>query len=374
MAPKPPIAPSSTVTSTSCSRASRRIRSRVERLGEARVGDRRRQAEGGELLGGRQAFAKPRAEGEERDRRCPRARCGPCRSRAACRRWACRRRRPRRADSGRRSGRSSIAARGRDHVDELGLVGRRHHHEARQAAEIGDVEGAGMGRAVGADEAGAVDGEAHRQRLDRDVVDDLVVGALQEGRIDRGERLQALGGEAGGEGHARAARRCRHRSCARESASANRSSPVPDGIAAVMATILSSVLGFLDQALGEDLGVGRRVRLRLGLRAGDDVELGDAVILVGRTPRPARSPCPSWSRRGRGSGRSRCRGRSAAPAGDGRDCARRSGRHSRSRAPRTACRRSRSRGRIPRPARPRRWKSCGRRFGDALARSRGSAR
>ena len=74
-------------------------------------------------------------------------------------------------------------------------------HEAGQAAEIGDVERAGMGRAVGADQAGAVDGEAHRQPLDRDVVHDLVVGALQEGRIDRGERLEAFGREPGREGH-----------------------------------------------------------------------------------------------------------------------------------------------------------------------------
>ena len=58
-----------------------------------------------------------------------------------------------------------------------------------------------MGGAVGADQPGAVDGEAHRQPLDRDVVHDLVIGALQEGRIDRRERLDALGGEAGGEGH-----------------------------------------------------------------------------------------------------------------------------------------------------------------------------
>ena len=96
-------------------------------------------------------------------RGCPPGRCGPCRS----------------ASGTPRSGISTpdaLAARvaegdravvigggGRHHVDELGLVGRRHHHEARQAAEIGDVEGAGMGRAVGADEAGPVEGEAHRQ-------------------------------------------------------------------------------------------------------------------------------------------------------------------------------------------------------------------
>ena len=53
-----------------------------------------------------------------------------------------------------------------------------------------------MRRAVGADEAGAVEREAHRQALDGDVVHDLIVGALQEGRVDGRERLQALGGEA----------------------------------------------------------------------------------------------------------------------------------------------------------------------------------
>ena len=57
-----------------------------------------------------------------------------------------------------------------------------------------------MGRAVGADEPGPVDREAHRQVLDRDVVHDLIVGALQEGRVDRAERLEALGGETRGEG------------------------------------------------------------------------------------------------------------------------------------------------------------------------------
>ena len=42
-APKPPIAPSSMVISTSCSRASRSKEVDVERLGEARIGDRGRE-------------------------------------------------------------------------------------------------------------------------------------------------------------------------------------------------------------------------------------------------------------------------------------------------------------------------------------------
>ena len=52
-----------------------------------------------------------------------------------------------------------------------------------------------MGRAVGADEPGPVEGEAHREPLDGDIVHDLVVGALQEGRIDGGEGLVALDGK-----------------------------------------------------------------------------------------------------------------------------------------------------------------------------------
>src|SRR6476646_1306244 len=58
-----------------------------------------------------------------------------------------------------------------------------------------------MGRAVSADEAGAVDGETNRQALDRDVMDHLVVAALQEGRVDRAERLVTFGRKAGCESH-----------------------------------------------------------------------------------------------------------------------------------------------------------------------------
>ena len=94
-----------------------------------------------------------------------------------------------------------MSRRRRDHVDELGLVGRGHHDHVGEAAEIGDIERARVGRPVRADEPGPVEGEADRQLLDRDVVHDLVVGALEEGRIDRAERLVALGREAGRERH-----------------------------------------------------------------------------------------------------------------------------------------------------------------------------
>ena len=58
-----------------------------------------------------------------------------------------------------------------------------------------------MGRAVGADQSGAIDRKAYRQALDRDIVHHLVIGALQEGRIDRRKRLEAFGGEPAGESY-----------------------------------------------------------------------------------------------------------------------------------------------------------------------------
>ena len=60
-----------------------------------------------------------------------------------------------------------------------------------------EVEGAGVGRAIFTDQAGAVDGEQHVQLLQRDIVDQLVVAALQEGGINGDDGLHAVAGEAG---------------------------------------------------------------------------------------------------------------------------------------------------------------------------------
>ena len=58
-----------------------------------------------------------------------------------------------------------------------------------------------MGGAIRADHAGTVDGKQHIQVLGCHVVHELVIGALQEGGVDRHHRLGALGGHAGCQGH-----------------------------------------------------------------------------------------------------------------------------------------------------------------------------
>ena len=90
----------------------------------------------------------------------------------------------------------------------------------------------------------------------------LIIGALQEGRIDRGERLEAFRRQARGEGDAVLLGDADIEAARREIRCANRSSPVPDGMAAVMATIRSSLRASWIRLCGEDLGVARRIRLR----------------------------------------------------------------------------------------------------------------
>lgn len=58
-----------------------------------------------------------------------------------------------------------------------------------------------MGLPIGADDTRTVDSEQHRQLLDGDIVNHLIVGALQEGGVDRHHRLIAADRRAGGKGH-----------------------------------------------------------------------------------------------------------------------------------------------------------------------------
>ena len=71
--------------------------------------------------------------------------------------------------------------------------------DVRDVAEVADVEETVMRRAVVAAQAAAIHAERDVQILQRDVVDDHVVGALHEGGVDREKRLEALRREAAGE-------------------------------------------------------------------------------------------------------------------------------------------------------------------------------
>ena len=67
------------------------------------------------------------------------------------------------------------------------FIGRRHHHEIGQICQIGDVKTARMGGAIGTNKPRAINRKAHRQTLYGHVMHNLIIAALQEGRIKRAE-------------------------------------------------------------------------------------------------------------------------------------------------------------------------------------------
>ncbi len=110
---------------------------------------------------------------------------------------------------------------------------------------------------------------------------DLIIGALEKGRIDRAERPHALRRKPGGEGHRmlfgnsdierafREGLRELVETRARRHGSGNRA----DSAVAP---------GFGDQGVGKHRSIAGRPRRRLCLRPGDDIELLDAMIFVRR--------------------------------------------------------------------------------------------
>ena len=252
----------------------------IQWLGKARIGHGWRDAFGRQRLGGLFDFGKPRPERQnrhtpafaqdssladlQRHARLGQLHPGPVAARIA-------------------EGNRPLVIRrsGGDHMHQLRLIRCRHDNEARQVGQEGDVESPRMGRSIGADQPGAVDGKAHRQPLDRHVMHHLIVSALQKRRIQRAERPHPAGRQTRAEGHAmllgdahvetpagKPLRKqvqpgtVRHRR-------RHRADP--------------AVLGRqLHQRLAEDLCIGRRIRFRLGLFARHNVELRRRMALVAR--------------------------------------------------------------------------------------------
>ena len=173
-----------------------------------------------------------------------------------------------------------MAGGGVGHMDQFGLVGSSHHDEIGQRGQVRDIEAAGVSRAIGADQPGAVDGKAHGQVLDRHVMHHLVKGALEEGGIDRAERPHALGGKARGKSY-----RMLFGDADIEAAFGIQRSEFVEAGAGRHGSGNRADFGIArrlgDQRLREHPGIAGRAGWRLGLFAGDDVEFADAVVFVG---------------------------------------------------------------------------------------------
>src|SRR5690606_27884091 len=140
-----------------------------------------------------------------------------------------------------------------------------------------DVECTTMRCAVGSHEPGAIDREPDRQVLDRDIMDDLVESALQEGGIDRRERLVALGGESRRKGYGMLFGNAHiEYAPGKFLAEKVQSGSIRHGRR--NGDDLVVLARFLHQSLGKYLGIGGSIARCFRLRSGDDVELAHAMI------------------------------------------------------------------------------------------------
>ena len=169
----------------------------------------------------------------------------------------------------------------REHMAKLLLVLWRHDAHVGHLAQVREVEDAVMRRAVLADEAGAVEAERHGQVLQADIVDELVVGALRERRVERDDGVHARGRHASGQRHrvllgdADVEEALRVRLAEGLEARARRHGR-RDG------EDVGAVLRELDERLAEDRGVGGRTARLLRRLTRARVEAANAVELIGR--------------------------------------------------------------------------------------------
>ena len=87
---------------------------------------------------------------------------------------------------------------GIEHLSTLVLVRWSHHGRVRQTAQVREIKASRVRRPVRAHKPGAIDGEYNGKILNDHVVNELVIGALQERRIDRHNRLEAFARESCG--------------------------------------------------------------------------------------------------------------------------------------------------------------------------------
>jgi len=133
-------------------------------------------------------------------------------------------------------------------------------------------------RTIGAHQSAAVQSENHMEILQADIVQNLVVAALQEGRIDRYDRNPAFGGHPCGESHGvllgdtdiigTSRNFLRQFIDAGATAHGGRN---PDDF--------RIGLGNCDQRLSENIGVARHRTFGLLRLAGQHMKRRDAVIL-----------------------------------------------------------------------------------------------
>ena len=173
----------------------------IQRFGKTRIRNGDRDTARGQIIGSSQTFRQMRPERQDRNI-IAFAHNAPFADLDRFRRGVQRSPRPFATWIAECDGTVVILGRGHDHTRQLSFVRGSHHRHVGKRRKIPDIERTRMGRTIRAHQTGPVDGKAHRQFLQRNVMHHLVITALQERRINRAEWAQTRRSHPGGECHA----------------------------------------------------------------------------------------------------------------------------------------------------------------------------
>ena len=86
---------------------------------------------------------------------------------------------------------------GGQHLSAFGFIASRHDYHVGNAGQVRQIKRAIVRSTVGTDQATSVNCKCHIQILQGDIVDELIVSALQEGRINRDDWLESFTSKPG---------------------------------------------------------------------------------------------------------------------------------------------------------------------------------
>ena len=165
------------------------------------------------------------------------------------------------------------------HTTQLCLVGGGHHNHSGQVRQKSHIKTAGMGRPVRTDQACAIDRKPDGQTLDGNVMHDLVITPLQEGRVKRAKGFQSACSHSSRKSHS--VLFCNaHVKTSAWVAVQKSVKPGAVGHGGCYGHNFFIARGMLDQRFGKHLCIAWCITGRLGLFARGHVEFGPRMASV----------------------------------------------------------------------------------------------
>ena len=95
-----------------------------------------------------------------------------------------------------------VSSRGCDHTAQFSFISSSHHYKAGKVCQKTNIKSTSMGGTIRPNQPRTVNSKSHWKALNCNIMHDLIIATLQEGRIDSAEGLHSPSSQARREGNA----------------------------------------------------------------------------------------------------------------------------------------------------------------------------